>query len=220
MTSMPDPHPPAAVVLNAIAVERVVAIIRGDGADLVGAAMVDAGVRIVEVTLTVDGAFRSIAELRRIAPTDAVVGAGTVLTVHDAERAVDAGAQFLVSPHLDLEIVAWSIDHDIAYLPGVLTPTEIIAARRAGARALKLFPAGSLGPGYLRDLLGPFPDLEIVPARGVDGSNARMFLDVGAIAVGLGSALTPAALRTDRAALTEHVRTSLALLQNPAAGDD
>lgn len=116
-----------------------------------------------------------------------VVGAGTVLSIDAARRALDRGAVFLVAPHLDTELVAWAAAQDIAMFPGAATPTEALNAWRAGAAGVKVFPASSLGPSFVRELRGPFPDLPLIPTGGVTTGNAPGYIDAGAIAVGIGS---------------------------------
>jgi 2-dehydro-3-deoxyphosphogluconate aldolase/(4S)-4-hydroxy-2-oxoglutarate aldolase len=114
------------------------------------------------------------------------VGAGTVLSLDAARRAIDAGATFIVMPHLDPEIVEWAAMFDIPAFPGCATPTEVLAAWRAGAAAVKAFPASSLGPGFVRELRGPFPDIPLLPTGGVTLDNAPAFIAAGAIGVGMG----------------------------------
>lgn len=156
----------------------------------IAAALVDGGVRSFELTLNdpEDEALRSIEVAARIAPGLGVqVGAGTVLTIEAAGRAVDAGAAFLVMPHLDVELVRWAADRGIPALPGCATPTELLTAWRAGAAALKVFPASSLGPSFLRECRGPFPDLPLLPTGGITVDNASSFIAAGAIGIGMGS---------------------------------
>ena len=115
------------------------------------------------------------------------IGAGTILSVEAANRAVDAGASFLVAPHLDADVVAWAAARGIPMLPGAATPTEVLAAWRAGAAAVKVFPASVLGPAFLRELRGPFPDIPLQPTGGISVETAGAFIEAGAIAVGIGS---------------------------------
>ena len=126
-----------------------------------------------------------------------------MLSIDAARRAIDAGATFLVSPHLDPELVAWAAAHAIPALPGCATPTEALAAWRAGAAAVKLFPASVAGPAFVRELRGPFPDIPIVPTGGVTVDSATAFIAAGAVAVGMGGWLlgdgSPAGVR-ERAA--------------------
>jgi 2-dehydro-3-deoxyphosphogluconate aldolase / (4S)-4-hydroxy-2-oxoglutarate aldolase len=111
-----------------------------------------------------------------------------VRTLAQATAAVDAGAAFLVGPALDETVAAWATQRDVLYLPGALTPGEVEAASR-WSPLVKLFPAGRLGPGYVRDLLAPFPDAALVPTGGIDLQNAQEYLEAGALAVAVGSGL-------------------------------
>jgi 2-dehydro-3-deoxyphosphogluconate aldolase/(4S)-4-hydroxy-2-oxoglutarate aldolase len=131
------------------------------------------------------------------------VGAGTVLSVAAARRAVAAGASFLVAPHLDPDVVAWAAGRGIPMLPGAATPTEVLTAWRAGAAAVKVFPASSLGPSFIRELRGPFPDIPLQPTGGITVENAGDFIRAGAIAVGMGSWLFAGG---DPASVTDHAR--------------
>ena len=153
-------------------------------------ALAAGGGRAFEVTLNEPKvvALRAI-EAAAVAARAAgiAIGAGTVLSIDDAGLAVDAGATFLVMPTTDTELVAWAAARGIPAFPGAATPTEILAAWRAGAAAVKLFPASALGPSFVRECLGPFPDIPLVPTGGVTAENAGAFITAGAIAVGLGS---------------------------------
>lgn len=158
-------------------------------APTVAAALAEGGVRAFELTLNEPEAeaLRSIEAVARVAAGLGLeLGAGTVLSIEAAGRAVDSGATFLVMPHLDPELVGWAAARDIPALPGCATPTEILAAWRAGAAAVKLFPASSAGPGFVRELRGPFPDIAIVPTGGVTLESAPLFITAGAVAVGMG----------------------------------
>jgi 2-dehydro-3-deoxyphosphogluconate aldolase / (4S)-4-hydroxy-2-oxoglutarate aldolase len=131
------------------------------------------------------------------------IGAGTVLSVEAAERAVDAGATFLVAPHLDPRVVGWASERGIPMLPGAATPTEVLAAWHAGAAAVKVFPASSLGPTFLRELRGPFPDIPLQPTGGITVDDVGDYIRAGAIAVGIGSWLFA---DPDPAAIAERAR--------------
>ena len=158
-------------------------------APTVAAALAEGGVRAFELTLNEPEAeaLRSIEAVARVAAGLGLeIGAGTVLSIEAAGRAVDSGATFLVMPHLDPELVGWAAARDIPAFPGCATPTEILAAWRAGAAAVKLFPASSAGPGFVRELRGPFPDIAIVPTGGVTLESAPLFITAGAVAVGMG----------------------------------
>jgi Entner-Doudoroff aldolase len=173
-------------------------------------AAVRGGFRIVEFTLTIPGALDLVEEFAR--RRDLVVGAGTVLTADEARAAVGRGARFLVSPVVDPDVIAAGLRAGVAFIPGCQTPTEMLAAHRAGAPLQKLFPAPGTGPAYIRACLGPLPFLKIVPTNGVDAQNARAWLEAGAFAVGFTHALFDvgdlAAGRFDR--IEERARALLA----------
>jgi 2-dehydro-3-deoxyphosphogluconate aldolase/(4S)-4-hydroxy-2-oxoglutarate aldolase len=171
---------------------RVIAIGRGMSAaeaPHVAEALAAGGVLAMELTLNAPeaeglAAIEALAE--RAGQLGAVVGAGTVLSVAAAQRAVDAGAAFIVSPATDLELIAWCAARGIPSFPGAFSPTEIHAAWAAGASAVKLFPAAALGPGYLRQIAAPFPDIAILPTGGVSAATAADWIAAGAVAVGIG----------------------------------
>jgi 2-dehydro-3-deoxyphosphogluconate aldolase/(4S)-4-hydroxy-2-oxoglutarate aldolase len=176
-------------VSASVARSGIVAILRAktaDGFAAVADVLVEAGITAIEVTLTSQGATEALAGLRRQLPDTVVIGAGTVLTAGEASASVDVGADFLVSPVLDPELVARS---KVPFYPGALTPTEIYSAMRAGAPVVKLFPAGGLGPAYLRDIRGPLPGARIMPTGGIKIEDVADWLAAGAVAVGLGSPL-------------------------------
>jgi 2-dehydro-3-deoxyphosphogluconate aldolase/(4S)-4-hydroxy-2-oxoglutarate aldolase len=176
-------------VTAAVVRSGVVAVLRAataDGFAAVTDVLVSAGITAIEVTLTSRGAVQALAGLRRQLPPAAVVGAGTVLTSDQAKAAVDAGAAFLVSPVLDLELAAGA---GVPFYPGGLTPSEIHRATLAGAPLVKLFPASTVGPGYLKDLFGPLPGLRIMPTGGIGIDDIATWLTAGASAVGLGGPL-------------------------------
>ncbi len=184
----------ATAFAHALARHRTSAIVRADDAataELAMTAALKGGVRIVEFTLTTPGALELVTEFaaRTLAPIDdlatPLVGAGTVLRVDEVERAAAAGACFVVSPVFDPVIVQAAVAADLAVLPGVHTPTEMLAAWRAGAQLLKLFPVPAFGPQWLRSVLAPLPWLEVVPTNGVDLDNAAAWIDAGALAIGL-----------------------------------
>jgi 2-dehydro-3-deoxyphosphogluconate aldolase/(4S)-4-hydroxy-2-oxoglutarate aldolase len=169
-----------------VAIGRHVA---ADSAPDVARALADGGVRAFELTLNEPeaDALRAIEAVARVAAGLGLeIGAGTVLTIDAAERAIDAGATFLVSPHLDPALVTWAATRGIPAFPGCSTPTEILSAWRAGAAAVKLFPASVVGPAFIRELRGPFPDIPVVPTGGVTVDSAPSFIAAGAVAVGMG----------------------------------
>ncbi|MGW8954294.1 bifunctional 4-hydroxy-2-oxoglutarate aldolase/2-dehydro-3-deoxy-phosphogluconate aldolase [Streptomyces sp. NPDC055709] len=180
-------------LLAALRDHRLLAIVRGSDPDAAlntVLTLAEEGVALIEVSLTGRDALDVIARARAALGPDALLGAGTVLTADDAREAHKAGAAFLVTPAVS-DGIATGRELGLPVLAGVMTPTDILQALRLGADALKLFPAGSAGgPGYLRDLRGPFPDLPLVPVGGVDAGAAAEYLRAGATAVGVGSPLT------------------------------
>lgn len=173
---------------------RASAILRTTDEAAAGPAMeaaVRAGFRALEFTLTTPGALARIAEFS--AREGLLVGAGTVLTVEDAEAAVAHGARFLVSPVVDEAVIEAAHRLGVAVIPGCHTPTELHRAWRAGAQMQKLFPAPGQGPAYLKACLGPLPFLRVVPTNGVTVDNAGAWLDAGAHALGMVAPLFDAA---------------------------
>jgi 2-dehydro-3-deoxyphosphogluconate aldolase/(4S)-4-hydroxy-2-oxoglutarate aldolase len=152
-------------------------------------AVCSSGIPIVEVTMTIPGAVRIIGELLRHR-TDIIVGAGTIFDVETAAQCLDAGAGFLTSPGLDLEIVEFAKTRDTLVLPGAMTPSEIMAAWKAGADFVKVFPCAQLGgPDYMRVLKAPFPRIPLIAAGGVNQKNAADYVLAGATALGIGQHL-------------------------------
>lgn len=144
------------------------------------------GLRLLEITLTTPGAVTAIRELS--GEPGLIVGAGTVLTLDDVRAVADAGARFAMSPVLDPAIVAESHHLGMLAIPGAGTATEILAASRAGAQLVKVFPAGPLGgPEFLRKIRGPLPDIPLVPTSGPSAANLAEYVAAGAVAVGVGS---------------------------------
>jgi 2-dehydro-3-deoxyphosphogluconate aldolase / (4S)-4-hydroxy-2-oxoglutarate aldolase len=171
---------------------RLVAILRRvPDPDAVVDALARAGVRVVEITLDSDDALGAIGRLRRRG--DVVVIAGTVRRPEQVDAAVEAGAEACVSPGLVPAVLERCGALGVPAVPGALTPTEVERAWSLGAGLVKLFPGSLFGPGYLRELLAPFAEVPLIVTGGVDPSNARAFLDAGAVAVGAGSALIGAA---------------------------
>jgi 2-dehydro-3-deoxyphosphogluconate aldolase / (4S)-4-hydroxy-2-oxoglutarate aldolase len=178
---------------EAIKADRAVAVIRAERvADPIALAqtLAEAGIRAVEFTFTIPGVLTAV-EAAAGAGSAAVVGVGTVLNASQARAGIDAGARFVVSPACVPEVADVCLEAGVPVFLGALTPTEVDAAVKAGATAVKLFPAGLGGPGYVRDLLGPFPDVSFLPSGGVGDHNAREYLEAGAVAVYAGSRLAP-----------------------------
>ncbi|MGA7157121.1 MAG: bifunctional 4-hydroxy-2-oxoglutarate aldolase/2-dehydro-3-deoxy-phosphogluconate aldolase [Acidobacteriaceae bacterium] len=170
-------------VLRAESVEKAMAL-----AEAVAAG----GVNVLEVTMTVPGAVEVIRRLVKERP-GMLVGAGTVLDPETARACILEGAQFVVSPALNLKTIAMCHRYSIAVLPGALTPTEVVTAWEAGADVVKVFPAGAMGgASYLKSLKGPLPQVKMIPTGGVSLATAREFLEAGAFALGVGSDLVDA----------------------------
>jgi len=152
-------------------------------------ALADAGIRLVEFTFTTPGVLDAIAAAAQVPGVG--VAAGTVLTETQAEDAIAAGAQLLLTPDVRPDVAAAAHAAGVPVILGALTPTEIGRAIDLGAAAVKIFPAGLGGPGYLRAIHGPFPRVRLIPTGGVNAGNARAFLDAGAFAVGAGTDVVP-----------------------------
>lgn len=171
----------------------LVAIVRGNfpTAKLIeiGDALLASPVLVMEVTLNTTGALDAISLLRNRYGDKMLVGAGTVRTVEQFQASIDAGAQFTVSPNLDLATVKAAVDADILHLPGVFTPTEAQQAYVAGCKMVKLFPSDVVGPKYLKAIRAPLDDIMFCPTGGITPDNVGDYIRAGAAAVGLGSAL-------------------------------
>jgi 2-dehydro-3-deoxyphosphogluconate aldolase/(4S)-4-hydroxy-2-oxoglutarate aldolase len=175
--------------------ERLVAAIRAPSfeAGLKAAhAVADGGVRLLEITFTVPEATRVMRELR--SRTDAIVGAGTVLTAAQAHAAIEAGARFIVAPNTSPEVAAVAREHKLLYIPGAFTTGEIIAAHAAGAHAIKVYPVGLIGPSYITVIRDPLPNIPMLAAGGINLENVVPFLKTGCVACGLGAALADSKL--------------------------
>lgn len=176
----------------------VIAIFRGvpsqDMVDL-ARALIDAGITLMEVALSETGASGKLQRLDADLGSAALIGAGTVTSGALAEEALGRGARFLVTPYVVPEVNALGRERGVPVLGGAMTPTEIATARRQGNEYVKVFPAGSLGPSYIRALLGPDPGARLVAVGGVGVDNAGAFIRAGAVGVAVGGALTGAAVR-------------------------
>lgn len=179
-------------VLSSILDCGIAAVVRAESAETANnaiAAAVAGGVNVIEVTFTVPGALEIIRELARTKNDDVILGAGTVTTPQLARDAIKAGAQFIVSPITELEIIEAAKLEDVPVFPGAFTPTEVFTAWQAGGDVIKVFPGNVVGPSYLKDLHGPFPTIPLMPTGGVDLNTARAWLECGAVALGVGGAL-------------------------------
>jgi len=171
----------------------IIPVVRAQSADeamIAIDAIREGGIPLLEITMTVPGAVGVIENISKRYGSEALVGAGTVLDGETARACIEAGAQFVVSPALNFETIAMCKRHDVAVLPGALTPTEVVQAWTAGADFVKVFPAGAVGgPSYLKALKAPLPDIELVPTGGVSLKTAADFIKAGASALGVGADL-------------------------------
>ncbi|WP_431245581.1 bifunctional 4-hydroxy-2-oxoglutarate aldolase/2-dehydro-3-deoxy-phosphogluconate aldolase [Leifsonia xyli] len=199
---LPLPHKTAQARLIVVARAR-----RAEDYDSVLEALIDAGIRSVELTLTTPGTIERLPRLLERFGGDADLGVGTVTDTGQLRRAADAGARYLVTPITVPALLAEAVRAGVPLVPGGFTPTELFGSWSAGASAVKVFPAGRLGAGYLKDLRGPFPDIEVVPSGGVDLENAAQWLAAGAAAVSVGGPLLGDAFEGgDLGALRERAR--------------
>ena len=180
-------------VLKQIKETGVIPVVRATTADEAMRA-IDAiregGIAVLEITMTVPGAVGVIEQVAARFGNDALVGAGTVLDAETAKVCISAGAQFIVSPALNMETIAYCREQDVAVIPGALTPTEVVQAWNAGADFVKVFPAGAVGgASYLKALNAPLPQIELVPTGGVSLKTAADFIKAGAAALGVGADL-------------------------------
>jgi 2-dehydro-3-deoxyphosphogluconate aldolase / (4S)-4-hydroxy-2-oxoglutarate aldolase len=179
-------------------------------------AVAEGGIPVVEITMTVPGAVDVIRELVKSNPSAVLVGAGTVLDAESARKCRDAGAEFLVSPALNLETIEFAVKEQMLIMAGALTPTEIVKAWKAGSDFVKVFPCGQVGGAkYIKALKGPLPQIPLVPTGGVNLNTAAEFLEAGAEALGIGSELVQSdALKSGkREVIVENARKFIAIVK-------
>jgi 2-dehydro-3-deoxyphosphogluconate aldolase/(4S)-4-hydroxy-2-oxoglutarate aldolase len=179
----------------------VIAVIRNESSEgllNVVSALRAGGIRAIEITMTTPGAIELIRQITtEYDSSDVLVGAGTVLDIEQAERAIDAGGRYIVSPTFDADVVNYCKREQVVVIPGAFTPTEIHTAWRAGADIVKVFPANIGGPAYFRDLAGPLPGIRLMPTGGVNIETAPRFFQAGAFVVGVGGAVVGSDLIRD-----------------------
>ncbi len=191
-----------------------------DEAIALAAAIEAGGVPVLEVTMTVPGAVEVIRRLAADAGDRLLIGAGTVLDADTARECIDTGAQFIVSPALNLKTIEYCNREGVAIFPGALTPTEILTAWQAGADVVKVFPASAVGGAkYLKAIRAPLPQIELVPTGGVSLATAQEFLEAGAFALGVGGELVDAgAIRAGNPeVVTENARKYIAIVKQVRA---
>ena len=190
--------------------EALVAVVRGsnyDEARQTIEACVKGGVKLIEITFTIPGAHNLMSALsEEYASTDVIIGAGTVLDAPTARIAILSGAQFVVSPCLDVETVKLCNRYRIPAMPGIMTVREAVMAMEAGADILKVFPGEMMGPKFVKALRGPLPQVQLMPTGGVDLDNVGEWLKAGCVAVGVGGNLTGGAAKGDFVQVTEKAR--------------
>ena len=189
---------------------------------IIADAIIAGGVTVLEVTMTVPGAIQVIEQLLQHHGEKLLVGAGTVLDAETARSCLLAGAQFIVSPALDLRTIELCRRYSVPVMPGALTPTEIVTAWQAGADVVKVFPCSALGGAkYLKALQGPLPQIQLIPTGGVSLSTAAEFLSAGAFALGVGSDLVDAKAAAEGRTeiITENARKYIGIVQEFRAGN-
>ena len=211
-----------AKVLERISACGVVAVIRAPSKDVlvdITRALLSGGVISIEVTMSTPDAIKGIELLAKQFSSEALIGVGTVLDAKTAADATSAGAQFVVSPAFDAEVVKTVNRANVICIPGAFTPTEILHAHRNGADVVKVFPSTALGPGYFKDILAPLPFLKLTPTGGVDAKNAGAWIKAGAICVGAGSSLVTkdAMSKGDWSAITANAREFVRVIKEARA---
>lgn len=210
--------PPSRILIET----GVVAVLRARHARVyepVIEALAAGGVRSIELTLSTDGVFEELDGLRSRFGDAVEIGIGTVTTAAQAREAIDAGADYVVTPITDPEVVSLVVGAGVPVFPGGLTPTELFAGWSLGATAVKVFPASLVGTAYVAHLRGPFPGIEIVPSGGVGLDDIPAWIEAGAIAVSLGGPLLGDAFTGgDRGALSERARRAVEAVASARAG--
>lgn len=198
------------VVATSIRVHRLIVVLRRveprDRLLSLVAELADAGVHAFEITMDAPAAAEDLTAARRFLHERSdgpfLVGAGTILGQEQLDGARRAEADFGVAPLLDVGLLRSAVEAGLPFIPGAMTPTEVATAWAAGATFVKLFPASAVGPSFVRELRGPLPDVQLIPTGGIDATNAAAFLEAGAAAVGIGSAITRATSKERQALLT------------------
>lgn len=195
-------------IITKLKSEKLVAVLRGESQEQIEK-MVDAiikgGINFIEITMTTPNAINIIQELTKKYEDNSniIIGAGTVLNQKTAEEAINSGAKYVVSPHLNIDIIKMCNKYETIAIPGVMTPTEIVQALEMDVDILKLFPSNVFGPKIIKAFRGPFPQVNFMPTGGISIENVSEWLDVGAVALGIGSNLTAFAKTNDYDLITK-----------------
>lgn len=171
---------------------RIIAIVRGveeRHINDLSQALLDGGIRAMEITLNTSGALSMITKLQTQFGDHMYIGAGTVLDMEDAKQAIEAGASYIVTPNTDEDVIRYAVEQGVPIFPGAMTPTEIVKAWKAGATAVKIFPGASLGLAYIKELQGPLNHIPMVAVGGVNEANIGQFIQAGCYGLGIGGSL-------------------------------
>lgn len=194
-------------IINRIISTGVIAVVRAENqekAEKVAHACISGGIYAIEITFTVLGAEEVIKKLsEKFSENEIILGAGTVLNKETVKLALDNGAKYIVSPGFDFDSAKLCNELDVPYFPGCMTITEMMNARKVGVEVIKLFPGSMFGPGFVKAVRGPLPDIKIIPTGGVSIENVKAWIESGCVAVGVGSELTAPAKTGDYEAVTK-----------------
>ncbi len=182
----------ASGVYEAIREKKIITIIRGAEEDVIvriAEALFAGGIGMLEVTCNTAGFASMIRSLKAAMKGKMLIGAGTVVSVDLAKEALAAGAEYAIAPDTNPDVITYCVKNDVAVVPGAATPTEVLTARRYGAKVVKIFPASALGADYIRQLRGPIDDMEFVAVGGVTPANVREFMKAGCIGIGISSSV-------------------------------
>lgn len=199
-------------IITSIQESGIVAVVRAENAEQaykMTDACLEGGVNTLEITFTVPGAHTIIENVAKKFGDDVILGAGTVLDPETARIAILSGAQYIVSPYLNVDMIKLCNRYQIATMPGVMTIKEVVEAMECGADILKLFPGGVFGPSMIKNIKGPLPQAKMMPTGGVSVDNVKEWINAGAVAVGAGSSLTAGAKTGDYNKVTETAKLFL-----------
>lgn len=180
-------------ILSSLKEKKLIAVIRAESPEsalTICKACVKGGIDVIEITYSVPKASEVISEVKRLLGEQIALGAGTVLDPETAKNAIEAGAEYIVGPNLSINTARLCSRYAIPYVPGIMTPTEAATALENGMQLVKAFPANVVGPGFIKALKGPLPQIEVIPTGGITKENIAEWLKAGAFAVGVGGALT------------------------------